>query len=64
MNVTITGHDGIFMIKRNDVVEYFARHRPVVLRWNKQSDTMNLSALNIGASKGRTYDRILISFLK
>ena len=60
MNGTTTGHDGIFMIKKPEVPTYFESYKPVVLRWNKQSDTMNLPAFNIGASKGRNYDRVLI----
>lgn len=55
-----TGHDGIFIKKPEEIPEYFAEFNPKVLRWNKRADTMNLPAINIGLSKGRTYDRVLI----
>jgi len=60
MNGIKTGHDGIFIIKGCDVYKYCERNKPVILRWNKTSDTMGLSAINIGMSKGRTYERVLI----
>lgn len=60
LNKTITGHDGIFTISKKQVLSYVAEHKPIVLRWDKRSDTMGLQAINIGVSKGRTYDRVLI----
>lgn len=59
-NGEITGHDGIFTITPNRVNEYFVQHNPKVLRWNIRADTMGLPAMNIGTSKGRTFDRVLI----
>jgi DNA helicase II / ATP-dependent DNA helicase PcrA len=60
MNHEVTGHDGIFMVQPAKVAEYVSDHKPVVLRWNKSSDTMQLPAINFGASKGRTYNRVLV----
>jgi DNA helicase-2/ATP-dependent DNA helicase PcrA len=60
MNTEVTGHDGVFKIKAADIPKYASKHHPKVLRWNKSSDTMRLPALNIGLSKGRTFDRVLI----
>ena len=31
-----------------------------MLRWNKRADTFGLPAMNIGVSKGSTFDRVLI----
>ena len=56
----MTGHDGIFEIASKDVLDYYDKHRPAVLRWDKRANTLGLSAMNIGLSKGRTYDRVLI----
>jgi DNA helicase-2/ATP-dependent DNA helicase PcrA len=55
-----TGHDGIFRVARQDVVAYFEKYRPAVLRHNRVVDTLGLPAQNIGVSKGSTYDRALI----
>ena len=55
-----TGHDGVFLISELEVRDYYDRHKPVVLRWNKNSKTMDLPAQNIGTKKGRTFDRVLI----
>jgi superfamily I DNA/RNA helicase len=60
LNNQITGHDGIFTVKPGQVPKYVSEHKPVVLRWNKSTDTMQFPAMNFGASKGRTYDRVLI----
>lgn len=60
MNRTETEHDGVFFISPADVPDYVAQHNPVVLRPNKDQDTLGLGATNIGVSKGSTYDRVLI----
>lgn len=59
-NTETTGHDGIFDIKKSEVLEYVERYSPVVLRWDKRADTCGLDAMNMGASKGSTFDRVLI----
>jgi hypothetical protein len=59
-NTNVTGHDGIFCVPPENVNDYVKNYAPVVLRLNKRFDTMGLPALNIGLTKGRTYDRVLI----
>lgn len=55
-----TGHDGVFRLAHEDVPTYVEKYDPTVLRWNKKSDTLGLAAMNIGVSKGSTFDRVLI----
>ena len=56
-----SGHDGIFKVTTDDVADYIAVHKPVtVLRHDKNVDTQNLPAMNIGVAKGSTYDRVMI----
>jgi len=55
-----TGHDGVFLLAAEDVPEYVKRHHPTILRWDKRADTLGLHAMNIGVSKGSTFDRMLI----
>jgi ATP-dependent DNA helicase UvrD/PcrA len=55
-----TGHDGVFRVAHEDVQIYFEKYRPTILRWNKRSPTLGLPAMNIGVSKGSTFDRVLI----
>lgn len=59
-NTKSTGHDGVFHIKRADVTTYCEKYKPTILRWNKTEDTLGFPAINIGMSKGRSYDRVLI----
>jgi hypothetical protein len=59
-NGTKTQHDGVFFIPGKDVHKYHNEHKPVVLRWNKKSETLGLNAYNFGQMKGRTFDRVLI----
>jgi DNA helicase-2/ATP-dependent DNA helicase PcrA len=56
----VTGHDGVFLIEPLQVQEYYEQHRPVVLRDRRTTDTFGLPAMNIGVSKGSTFDRVLI----
>ncbi|MEH0417271.1 UvrD-helicase domain-containing protein [Streptomyces sp. B21-083] len=59
-NTEVTGHDGIFTVKKSDVQEYVETYAPVVLRWDKRADTCGLDAMNMGTSKGSTFNRVLI----
>jgi DNA helicase II / ATP-dependent DNA helicase PcrA len=36
------------------------KFNPTVLRWNRAANTLGLLAMNIGVSKGSTFDRVLI----
>jgi DNA helicase II / ATP-dependent DNA helicase PcrA len=60
MNDHVTGHDGIFLITADAAIDYFTKYSPITLRYSVKTSTMGLPALNIGVSKGRTYDRVLI----
>lgn len=60
LNHCVTGHDGIFNISPSEVDEYIKNYNPMVLRYSRRTDTLNYPALNIGLSKGRTYNRVLI----
>ena len=51
---------GINLVSRKEAVDYYEAHRPTVLRDNKNADTLNLPAMNIGVSKGSTFDHVLI----
>jgi len=55
-----TGHDGVFRVAREDVPIYIEKYSPTVLRWNKCSPTLGFAGMNIGVSKGSTFDRALI----
>lgn len=55
-----TGHDGVFNVRSAQVTEYYDKYRPTALRHDKGTDTLQLPAINIGVSKGRTFDRVLI----
>jgi superfamily I DNA/RNA helicase len=55
-----TGHDGVFRLAQKDVPTYVEKYRPTILRWNRSKDTLGFSALNIGMSKGSTFDRVLL----
>lgn len=59
-NSVVTEHDGIISLKRGEILEYVEKYKPVILRWDKRSQTMGLPAINFGNSKGSTYERVLI----
>ena len=53
-------HEGVFLIKENQVKDYINRFNPVILRWDKRVKTENGVIYNMGESKGKTFDRVLI----
>jgi len=60
VGVLPTEHDGIIQVRLSDVEEYVGRFRPVALRYDRNADTKGLPAINIGVSKGSTFDRVMI----
>jgi len=59
-NHTRTGHDDVVYLAHEDVPLYVEKFQPTVLRWNRSGNTLGLTAMNIGVSKGSTFDRVLI----
>ena len=66
-------HQGIFIIEKNkeSVLAYYAEYKKdkknneyklLILRFDKNSDTLGLKALNIGLAKGQTCDRVILFF--
>lgn len=57
-----TEHDGIYLVKEEDVIEYLESYTPVQLRWNSTVKGVNKDYLvyNFGMSKGLTFNRVLI----
>lgn len=53
-------HFGVFIIRPEEVPGYIQTHNPVILRYNKAANTQGFNAINYGASKGNTYDHVLI----
>jgi hypothetical protein len=39
-----------------DVLIYVEKFQPTVLRWNRNADMQGLRAMNMGQSKGSTFD--------
>jgi DNA helicase-2/ATP-dependent DNA helicase PcrA len=60
-NETVTDHDGVFLVKPNNAEEYLRLYSPIQLRDSIRSKTNDRYAvMNIGDSKGLSFDRILI----
>lgn len=56
-----TEHDGIFLIREQDVEQYLQKYNPVQLRESVLvKSNNNFKSLNFGISKGLTFDRVLI----
>jgi hypothetical protein len=57
-----TDHDGVFLIRKEDVHAYIARYRPQSLRHSAASaKVLPLEFLNFKVAKGATYPRVLIA---
>jgi len=54
-------HEGIFLIRKNDLDEYLKEYQPIQLRWSITTEVNpNFEAYNFGNSKGLSFDRVLI----
>lgn len=53
-------HSGLFIVKPEQVTEYILKYNPTILRHNKKSDTLGYNGYNFGATKGQTFERVLI----
>ena len=62
LNLTTTGHDGVFLVRPGDVAEYVERYSPLVLRdsANSAREYEQLAPMNFGISKGLGVRRVLI----
>ena len=57
----VTGHDGVFLVRPDDVDAYLEEFKPMQLR-EKRTVKVNdrYAVINMGEAKGLTYDRVLI----
>lgn len=58
-----TGHDGVFLVRSEEVRDYWKCYRPEVLRWDRRAAgprKASLPAVNIGVVKGCTFSRVLL----
>lgn len=60
LNESPTDHRGVSVIPRSEVAAYVERWAPTILRDNRSLGTLGFPAINIGVSKGSTFDRVLI----
>ncbi|MGV9679337.1 UvrD-helicase domain-containing protein [Nocardia sp. NPDC003482] len=59
-NTEETGHDGVFFIQSSELDAYMSTYRPIAMRYSKTTKTGGYPAVNFGASKGSTYNRVVI----
>lgn len=60
-NYCTTEHDGIFLVKKKDVLAYLEKYNPMQLRDSKKTETAkNFPTMNFGESKGLSFERVLI----
>jgi len=56
-----TEHEGFFLVKRKDIVEYLKIYKPTQLIWSKSTRVYpNYPSLTFGKSKGKTIDRVVV----
>ena len=55
-----TEHDGVFLIGQSDVDAYYQWYNPQILRFDAKTKIEKYHAVNFGACKGETFDRVLI----
>lgn len=61
LNDTVTGHDGVFLLREENLEVYLARFYPKCLRSSANSGKkFDLDYLNFGLAKGTAYERVLI----
>ena len=56
----VTEHDGVVLITKNDVSEYYNYFSPTILKYDKKTDTGEYLSYNFGECKGMTFERVII----
>ena len=57
----VSEHEGVFLIKKENLDYYLEEYNPIQLIWDKRTEiNNNYPALTFGKSKGKTYERVLI----
>jgi DNA helicase-2/ATP-dependent DNA helicase PcrA len=60
-NIVPNIHEGVFLVRPDQVLNYLNVFMPMQLRWDKRADThLDFESLNFGESKGATFERVLI----
>jgi DNA helicase II / ATP-dependent DNA helicase PcrA len=58
---TQTDHEGVFVVNQDTIDKYLSIYNPMQLKWDSSSQcNPNYQSMNFGASKGLTFDRVLI----
>lgn len=61
LQTEITGHDGVFLVRKKDIEHYLEKYNPLQLRLSKiVKVNADYEVMNFGESKGLTCDRVLI----
>lgn len=58
----LTSHDGVFLVRKKDIIRYLEEFAPLQLRYDRRNKSANnnYDVLNFGESKGVTKNRTLI----
>lgn len=56
----VTEHDGVILIAKDDLAEYYNYFLPMVLRYDKKTDIGEYLSYNFGECKGMTFERVII----
>lgn len=57
----ITEHEGVFLVKPEDVNSYLDKYNPIQLIWDKRTEVnTHYQVITFGKSKGKTYQRVII----
>jgi DNA helicase II / ATP-dependent DNA helicase PcrA len=59
-NLEVRSPSGILILKAGELPNHVAAYNPVVLRHSVSSNTLGFPAINFGASKGNTFDHVVI----
>ena len=59
LNKSMSDHQGVFIVRSQDLAAYVQRYNPQVLRLNRKFKC-DYDAMNFGVSKGLAFNRVLI----
>lgn len=60
-NRALPSNSGLFIVKKEHILNYLESFKPIQLRWNKTvTVSEDFEVMNFGESKGDTFDRVLI----
>jgi len=60
LNNEVTGHDGVYIIRKKGIEDYIDEFSPQILRYDRRTKFSDHKVMNFGQAKGLSFNRVII----